>query len=304
MKNSISVIITCYNEEKNIKDCLESVKWADEIVVVDDGSTDTTVSIAQKYTKNIYHHKNAGYVEPTRNFAISKAKGDWIFILDADERIPKHLADKLYGIATDDNVVGVRIPRKNIIFNSWIKNTGWWPDYNLRFFKNDAVIWSNLIHSQPEAKGKVIELDATEDMAILHLNYNSTSQFLHKLDSYTTITAHERLANGKEFYWKSAIENPFQEFLSRYFSRQGYKDGFHGLVLSILMGFYEFVIQLKMWESKGFTEILSEEVVKEFENSQKNAVNELQYWNYERKIRDEKKPLKKQAHRIRRKLRI
>lgn len=304
MKNTISVIITCYNEEKNIKGCLESAKWADEIVVVDDGSTDNTVSIAKKYTQNIYHHKNVGYVEPTRNYAISKAKGDWILILDADERIPDQLAEKLQKIVEEDDIIGVRIPRKNIIFNAWIQNTGWWPDYNLRFFKNDAVVWSDIIHSQPEARGNVIDLEAKENVALLHYNYNSISQFLNKLDAYTTISARERMADGQSCYWKSAIENPFQEFLSRYFARRGYRDGFHGLALSVLMGFYEFIIYLKIWEAKGFTEIKSEEVAREFEKIQKNAANELQFWNFERKIKDEKKILKKQAYRVRRKLRI
>ena len=182
MQNKISVVLTVLNEEEKIKACLESVTWADEIVVVDDGSTDTTVAIAKQYTDKVFHHVSKGFVEPARNFAISKATGDWILILDADEQVSSSLAEKLRSITIESHVNGVRLPRKNIIFNKWMKHTGWWPDYNIRFFKKGSVIWSDKIHSQPELRGLIVDLGPQESYALIHYNYESVSQFLKKLD--------------------------------------------------------------------------------------------------------------------------
>ena len=131
----ISVVINTFNEEKNIKGCLESVKWVDEIVVVDMYSDDRTVQIVQDYTDKIFMHKRVGHVEPARNFAISKATGDWVLVLDADERVPRSLATKLKQIVRENphGVSAVSFPRKNVFFNKWIRHTGWWPDYKRRF---------------------------------------------------------------------------------------------------------------------------------------------------------------------------
>src|SRR3989344_5665200 len=137
----ISAIINTLNEEKNIVDCLESLDWVDEIIVVDMDSADKTKDLSYKYTKNVFNHKRMGYVEPARNFAIRQAKGDWLLIIDADERIPKDLAAKLYQVALEDKYNFVRIPRKNIAFGEWLQHSRWWPDYNIRFFKKGQVEW-------------------------------------------------------------------------------------------------------------------------------------------------------------------
>src|SRR5260370_19769528 len=150
--NNISAVITAINAEDKLAACLSSVKWVDEIVVVDDGSTDDTVKVAKQFTKKIYYHKSKGYVEPARNFSINKATNDWILVLDADEQIPQKLADTLLNLVKENNesVSAVAIPRKNIIFDKWIEHsTGWWPDYQIRFFRKGKVTWSDVIHSKP-----------------------------------------------------------------------------------------------------------------------------------------------------------
>jgi glycosyltransferase involved in cell wall biosynthesis len=302
MQNKISVVITVLNEEAKIKACLESVKWADEIVVVDDGSTDGTVSLAKQYTDKVFHHVSQGFVEPARNFAIGKATGDWILILDADETVPQSLADKLREITSEEHANCVRIPRKNIIFGKWMQNTGWWPDYNIRFFKKGAVSWTDKIHSQPNIKGLVIDLGPDEKFALVHYNYDSISQFLRKLDSYTTVTAQERVVSERAFRWNEIIESPVQEFLSRYFARKGYKDGLHGLVLSLLMAFYEFVICLKVWEKKGFEEVATIDVAKGFDQAIKTSRKHFKFWDYDTKIAEETKHIKKNFYKLRRKI--
>src|SRR5689334_15403747 len=107
----ISAVINTLNEEKNIANCLKSHNWVDEIIVVDMDSDDKTKELCYKYTKNVFNHKRTGYVEPARNFAIKQATGDWIFIIDADERCPKQLAAKLYEVSSEDRYNFVRVPR-------------------------------------------------------------------------------------------------------------------------------------------------------------------------------------------------
>lgn len=304
-KPSISVVMTVFNEEKRIKDCLESVKWADEIIIVDDESTDKTIEIAKKYTSHIFPHKNMGFVEPSRNFAISKATGDWILVVDADEIVPQSLVRKLQEIAESTSKAEcVRIPRKNIIFNKWMQHTGWWPDYNIRFFRKGKVTWPNKIHAQAEVHGLVVDLGPHEENALTHFNYDSISQFLRKLDNYTSVTARERIDENKEFHWRDILMLPVHEFLSRYFARKGYKDGLHGLVLSLLEGFYEFITCLKVWERKGFAEVQSEDVIKGFEESVNESTKQLHFWSYDKKIGEESTNLKKQFYKIRRKMGI
>lgn len=304
-KPKISVVMTVLNEEKRIQDCLESVTWADEIIVVDDGSTDKTIEIAKKFTDNIIPHKSEGFVEPSRNFAISKASGDWILVLDADEVVPISLALKLQEIANGPTKAEyVRVPRKNIIFNKWMQHTGWWPDYNIRFFKKGSVTWPNKIHAQAQLNGLAIDLGPQEENALKHYNYDSISQFLKKLDSYTTVTARERVEEKKEFHWRDILILPVHEFLSRYFARKGYKDGLHGLVLSLLEAFYEFITCLKVWEHQGFTEVHAEDVLTGFEESVNESTKQLHFWSYDKKIGEETTGIKKQILKIKRKIHL
>ena len=143
----ISVSIVCFNEDKKIEDCLISLRgFVDEIVVVDLGSTDDTEKIAQKFGAKIFHHEFAPFVELVRNYAISKTTGDWILILDPDEKVTDSLKNKLKQVIQEDLFAAVNIPRKNIFFDKWIKYTNWWPDRHVRFFKKGKVKWTSKIH--------------------------------------------------------------------------------------------------------------------------------------------------------------
>jgi glycosyltransferase involved in cell wall biosynthesis len=300
MKPNISAVVVTFNEEKNIKNCLDSLKWVDEIVVVDDGSTDGTLAIVKKYTSKIFHHKSVGYVEPVRNFAIGKASHPWVLLLDADETIPPSLKDKLLQVAEEEQTSFVEIPRKNIIFSEWIKHAGWWPDYQIRFFRKDAVVWSDKIHSKPQTQGAGIQLDADDKLAIHHENYQSISQFLQKLDRYTSREADEIAASDKRISWKDLVIKPSDEFLSRFFAREGYKDGLHGMVLSFLEAVSAHVLFAKLWERHGFSTHeetrLLEDLYKTFQ--QKQA--EYEYWFLTALIEKEKNILKKNQYKFKR----
>jgi len=270
----ISVVINTWNEEKNIKRCLSSVKWADEVIVVD-MSEDKTAQIAKKLGAKVFSHKYTYYVEPARNFAISKVTGDWILILDADEVIPPSLVKTLQKLARNKKgLTYFRLPRKNLIFNKWIKHSRWWPDYNIRFFKKGHVCWSEKIHSVPLTSGEGTDLEAKEVNAITHYHYQTISQYLERLIRYTQIQAKDLIDSGYKFDWRDMLKKPTGEFLSRFFAGEGYKDGLHGLVLALLQSFFEMVKYLRVWENQKFVDQEINGYYKVFESN----VNDYLHW--------------------------
>lgn len=249
----LSVVINTFNEEKQIARAIESVSWADEILVCDMYSDDDSAVIAKKLGAKIIFHKRLPFVEPTRNFAISKAEGDWILVMDPDEEIPDGLKEKIREIISKDGVVNfVEIPRLNIIFGKSMKAAMWWPDYNIRLFKKGSVVWGNKIHIRPKAEGQGLRLPELESQAITHYHYETISQFLVRMDRYTSVQAKEIKESGYEFDWKDLVSKPLGEFLSRYFANRGFEDGLHGLALSLLQAFSHLIMYLKVWELKGF----------------------------------------------------
>ncbi|OGM13474.1 hypothetical protein A3A76_03900 [Candidatus Woesebacteria bacterium RIFCSPLOWO2_01_FULL_39_23] len=273
----VSVVINTLNEEKNLPRAIASVKGlADEIIVVDNYSDDKTVDIAKKLGAKVYMHPRTDYVEPVRNYAISKATGEWLFILDADEELSPGLGKILQKLVRKPKADYYRVPRKNVIFGKWIKHTDWWPDLNIRFFRNGHVVWSEIIHSIPVTTGKGLDLEVNEGNAIIHHNYQSIEQYIERLNRYTTIQAKFIIKSGHKFKWTDLLKESSHEFLRRYFTAQGYKDGLHGLVLSILQGFSEFVVYLKVWQAFKFEprDIGVTTVMKEIRKVEK----ELHYW--------------------------
>ncbi|MFC1649234.1 glycosyltransferase family 2 protein [Patescibacteria group bacterium] len=282
---SISVVINSLNEAEYLHRALSSVKnFADEIVVVDMNSDDDTAKIAKKAGAKVFKHKRINYVEPARNYAISKATGDWIFVLDPDEKLPKTLTTKLNEIMKDPEADYYRVPRKNVVFGKWMEHSRWWPDYNIRFFRKDFVDWSEEIHSVPVTTGKGADLPVEEEMAIIHFNYTSVDQYLNRLMRYTTVQSDELIKAGYKFEWTDLITKPVGEFLSRYFQGQGYKDGLHGLVVATLQGLSEFIVYLRVWEADKFkprdleiTSVLS---------ATKEASSDYNYWKADALLRE------------------
>jgi (heptosyl)LPS beta-1,4-glucosyltransferase len=251
----ISVVVNTFNEEKNLERCLRSVEpLADEIVVVDMHSTDKTAQIAKKFKAKVFLHEYTRYVEPARNFALRQAQGDWILLLDADEEISPSLAQTLAKMAQAGEVDWVELPRKNIIFGQWVKNSRWWPDFLPRFFKRGKVSIPAKIHAPYEKEGRGIRLPAEEENALVHYHYESIFQYLERLNRYTDIQSEELKKESYLFHWQDLIIKPANEFFSRFFAGEGYKDGLHGLALALLQAFSEFILYLKLWEKGGFTE--------------------------------------------------
>lgn len=276
-KHIISVVLNTLNCEESIEKAIKSVKWADEVLVCDMHSEDKTVEIAKAMGAKVVFHKRLDYVEPARNFAVSKASGDWILVLDPDEEIDKSLKERLIQISDKTVEVDyVRIPRKNIIFGKWMKASGWWPDYNIRFFKKGAVRWTDKIHRPPEAKGAGLDLEPEEKWAIIHHNYQTVVQFIERMNRYTSVEARNLRMDGYQFYWQDLIQEPLGEFLSRYFANKGYLDGVHGFSLSLLQATSSLVVYLKVWEMEKFREEkISVEDVKKLKSE---TGRELNWW--------------------------
>src|SRR4030042_2249641 len=184
----ISAVVHTFNEEKNIERCLSSLSWTDEIVLIDMGSKDRTCEIAKNYKVKIFQHPWTGFVEPARNFGLSKAKGEWIFILDADEEVPHDLAKFLLSESRNPSGDYYRISRKNIIFGKWIKHAGWWPDYQIRFFRKGKVSWIEKIHGIPLTKGHGVDMEPKERTSITHYNYQTLIQYIERMNRYSSVT--------------------------------------------------------------------------------------------------------------------
>lgn len=253
MSNRLSVVIDTYNEASVLPRCLKSVKnIADEIIVCDENSTDNSIDLAKKYGAKVITHERVQYVELVRNFEVAKATGDWILVVDPDEEISDALGKKILDVIKDPKADYYYIPRKNIIFGKWMVNSRWWPDMNLRLFKRGSVSWTDVIHKQPLAKGVGLSFAVEEDLAIIHHHYDSVEQYIERMNRYTTQQAKAKVAEDYEFKWQDLINKPVDEFLSRYFFGKGYKDGIHGLALSLLQAFSELVVYLKIWQDLKF----------------------------------------------------
>lgn len=301
-KINISVIVNTRNEERNLEDCLKTLQFADELIVVDMESTDSTKEIAKSFTDKVYDTAMVGYVEPARNFAISKAIGNWILIVDADERISKTLAKKLIEITLEDKVDFVRIPRKNLIFGQWIQHSRWWPDYNIRFFKKGIVQWQNEIHSIPITTGTGINLAAEETLAIEHHHYNTIDEYFDRALRYSTQQARELIDSGYKFDVKDLIGKPISEFISRFFAGDGYKDGLHGLVLAFLQMFSVMLVYLKVWQHEGHQPVKSGFFTPVWQKAFLEKFNELRYWYLTVLIQSQQSKAKRFILKLKRKL--
>ena len=280
----LSVVIVAWNEEKNLPRAVSSVrKIADEIVVVvDEASTDDTATIAKKLKAKVFTHPHTGIVEPMRNYSIAKAQGDWILLLDADEEITSELANFIRKAVSGGKADYYRVPRKNLIFGEWIKSEHWWPDYVYRLFRKGRITWEDTVHSIPFTKGKGEDVPAKEDLAIVHHNYDSISQFIDRQNRYTDFQAKELINQGYSFAWSDVVTKPTSEFLRQYFARKGYTQGLHGLALALLMAFSEATLYLKLWQQSGFVPV--EVRLGQLVALGKEQQHQTKWWLYQAKI--------------------
>ena len=272
----ISVAIVAYNEEKHLPDCLKSVAWADEVIVVEGKSTDKTAEIAKKAGAKVFSVENQPLMKKMMNIAFTKCTGEWILQLDADERVSPELKTEIEKIiSAKSEHAAFRIPRKNLMFGKYLEYSGWYPDFQLRLFKNGSGKYpAKNVHEELEISGTIGNLENP----IMHLNWDTVSQFLLRLDSYTTHESEKWISDGKSIVWTDVIRFPLSEFISRFFDRKAYKDGLHGLVLSILMAGYWELVFAKVWEKQGFWQYGDKNFLQEVSAQTKNIKFEWNYW--------------------------
>ncbi|KUK83678.1 MAG: glycosyl transferase family 2 [Microgenomates bacterium 39_6] len=290
----ISVVIISRHEEAKINEVLDSVNdWASEIVIVLNNKKFGNVApAAKKFGAQVYYRIFDDY-SSQKNFAISKAKGDWILSLDADEVVSAKLAAELQRASQDLSYNGYYLPRKNIIFGRAIQHAGWYPDYQLRFFVKGYGQFSKIIHERVTVRGGVGYLKSP----LVHYNYQTVSGFISRLNRYTDAEAEQLVTSGYKFSSLDLLSRPTEEFLRRFFAQEGWKDGLHGLALSLLMAFYTLTIYLKVWETVGFT--------KEPLPSRKNLRSigkEVNFWWQTFLIENETNSVKKFFRRLKRKI--
>ena len=243
----VSVVIITQNEADNIRNALESVQWADDIIIVDSGSTDDTIQIAKQFTDRIVSHKWAGY-GAQKNYGASLATHDWILSLDADEQLSAALTEEIHSLLENEPTArGYRMPRVTHYLGQWIRTTDWYPDYQLRLYDRRVAQWSDhLVHESVSVNGPIEYLR----FELEHFAYRNVSQHLATIDRYTTLAAQQMLKNGRQANTLDLVLHPLGAFLRNYIARGGFRSGSVGIIVSLLNSYYVFLKFVKLWEAQ------------------------------------------------------
>jgi glycosyltransferase involved in cell wall biosynthesis len=255
----LSVIIITKNEESHIAKCLESVKWADEIIVLDSGSSDETVSICRQFTPHVFETDWQGFgIQKQR--ALEKATGEWVLSIDADEIISPELRAEMENAISQNQFDAFLLPRLSSYCGRFIKHGGWYPDFILRLFRRELGEFSDaVVHEIVLVNGRISKLNSP----ILHDSYKDLAEVLRKMDSYSTLGATMLFQRDVKSSVSKAVLRGFWTFFRAYFLRRGFLDGSHGLMLAVYSGETTYYKYLKLWElqytAQCFTKKLTNE---------------------------------------------
>lgn len=257
---NLSVVIIAKDEEKNICNCIRSVSWADEVIVVDSGSTDETISKAQKSGAKVFKYEKAkGTYSDWRNFGIRKAKGKWILYVDADERITPGLRaeilEKINPNNCEEEFCSFAIPRKNLVFGKELRHGGFWPDYVKRLFRKDKLKgWVGKLHEEPTFEGKLGILKNP----LIHYKENSLEEMLEKTNVWSDIEAELMFeANHPPVNIFRFISAILREFWFRFVREKAFLDKEVGVIYGIYQIYSRFISYAKLWEMQLENQISS-----------------------------------------------
>lgn len=241
----ISAVVLTKNEELNIADCLDSLSFCDEIIVVDDNSEDRTVEIAQSLGEKVFNHTLDNNFSAQRNFAIEKASGEWVLFVDADERVSRLLKREIEKVVSDvsSKYSGFFIKRVDFLFGKQLKygETG-----NIKFLrlgKKDRGGWEGEVHEEWEVKGEIGILENP----LIHYPHQTISEFLRDINFYTDIRSMQLYKKGVKVNFLSIILYPKVKFLLNFFLKRGFLDGLPGFVFALMMSFHSFLVRAKLW---------------------------------------------------------
>lgn len=247
----ISVMIIAKNEEKRIPDCLESVKWADEIIVLDDESTDRTVEIAKSYGAKVEIRKmdNEG---AHRNYGYSLAKNDWVLSLDCDERLTPELAEEIQStVGTDPDATTYSFPQKIFIGKRWIKGAGYYPSCRAKLFRKSTFKYEEAkVHPRSLFVGEGQPKHCQLKNHLMHYSFRDFTDFMNKLNRETGYEVEKWIASGRKVNFLEMTRKATSRFLKMYFQKGGYKDGFIGFIFSFFHSLYQIIAYTKYYEIK------------------------------------------------------
>ena len=243
---SLSVVVITRNEERKLRRCLEPVSWADEIVVIDSYSTDDTVNIAEGYTGRVFRRAWSGFADQ-RNFGMEQAGGDWILFLDADEYVTDGLEARIRALLRDGGEYDAyKIHRLEHFLGFPIRHGTLNPSYQPRLLRRGKGYWTGGAHAHIEVNGRG-ELGLIHE-DLYHDSHNSISDFIARIDQYTTVDAEERVLAGQHVGRLRLLFSPLGMAWKCYIVKKGYRDGFPGLLFSLCMGIYSFLRLVKVWQ--------------------------------------------------------
>lgn len=242
----MSAVVLTKNEEKHVVDCLESLSFCDEIVVIDDNSDDRTIALATRAKAKVFTRALEDDFSAQRNFGLEKASGQWVLFIDADERVTPDLAREIQEIlrlpkSLENN--GFFIRRRDFMWGRELRHGETGNIKLLRLAEKDAGSWEGKVHETWKVKGAIGELENP----IFHYPHQSIAEFLQEINYYTDIRAKELFTQGIPVYWSSIILYPKVKFFVNYFIKRGFLDGVPGLVFAVMMSFHSFLVRGKLW---------------------------------------------------------
>lgn len=283
--NNVTAIIVIKNNPPYLAKMLASIdSFVSEIIM---GTINVSKSLTEKLKKNkkiilIPIDPAIPYADMIKEDLKKKATNKYILYMDPDEIFPKEALPVIKSKINSFDYF--YFPRKNIIFNKWIQHSRWWPDYQLRFFKKDYVVWPKIIHPEPAAKGVGFTFYAKEEFAILHYNYENLDEYFEKAFRYAKSEAQKYIKENKTLALGDSLKKALNEFISRYFACEGYKDGLHGFILAILQMFYYILIYCYYWEYKKYFNLDTNSLVQETQKFYSKGLKETNYWIIEKEL--------------------
>ena len=240
----ISAIVLAKNEEKNIKECLKSVAFCDEVLVIDDNSQDSTREIAKEMGAKVFVHALKGNFSAQRNFALEKARGEWVLFIDADERVSEALASEIFNFQFSiSNFNGFYLKRKDVMWGRELRHGEVGNVRLLRLARKGSGTWKRRVHEYWDVKGKIEELKNP----LFHYPHQTLSEFIQDIDFYSTLHAQQKKDDNEHSSIVKIILWPAAKFARNWIIRGGFLDGIQGLVHASLMSFHSFLSWSKLW---------------------------------------------------------
>lgn len=245
--STLSAVLIVKNEEAALSECLQGLVWADELVVVDAGSTDATVEIAKKYTDKVYIEADWPGYGPQRQRAQNYASSDWVVMIDADEHVTPELRDAIkFAVTNNDQNKVYALPRLSWVFGRFIRHSGWYPDYVVRLYpRNKAAYGDEMVHEKLHFPDSLDVIKLKGDL--LHYTYRDLEHYLVKSAGYAAAWAQQREAKGKRTSLLQGFWHGLACFIRMYILRLGFLDGRQGLLLAILSAHSTFVKYADLW---------------------------------------------------------